>query len=139
VSGLKAFVFLAGVALTAAVPLTLAYYEGPLAEQKQAEKYFYLAIGVWALSAPVALCGVVLTSAYLRWPRALTRYPYLVVLFLILVANVVLVVTGGWRYALGECWDCGGPVLWSKALLPATLFIVIAPLAKGLTFRLPAK
>ena len=59
-----------GVALTAAVPLSLAYYQGPLAEQQQAENYFYLAIGVFALVAPVALCGVVLTSAYLRWPRA---------------------------------------------------------------------
>ena len=135
----KAFVFLAGAALTAALPLSLAHYEGPLAEIKQAENYFYLAISVFALSAPVALCGVVLTSAYLRWPRPSTRYAYLVVLFLILVANVVLVVTGGWRYALGDCWMCGGPVAWSKALLPATLFIVIAPLAKGLTFQLPAE
>lgn len=126
-SGVKAFVFLTAVALTAAVLLALV----------QDDKYFYLAIGVFALSAPVALCGVVLTFAYLRWPRALIRYPYLIALFLILVANVVLVVTGGWRYALGECWMCGGPVVWSKALLPATLFIVIAPLARGLTFQLP--
>jgi hypothetical protein len=129
VSGVRALVFLTAVALTAAVLLGLV----------QDEKYFYLAIGVFALAAPVALCGVVLTFAYLRWPRASTRYPYLIALFLILVANVVLVVTGGWRYALGECWTCGGPVLWSKPLLASTLFIVIAPLAKGLTLRLPAK
>lgn len=138
-SSLKALVFLAGVVLAAALPIALAQYSGPLAEVKQTGKYFYLAIGMFALSAPVAMFGVVATFAYLFWPRALTRYPYLVALFLILVLNVVLIVTGGWRYALGECWRCGGPVALSKVLLPATLFIVIAPLAKGLTFRLPAK
>ena len=122
-------VYLTGVALTAALLLGLV----------DPQKYFYLAIGVFGLAAPLALCGVVLTFAYPRWPRAWTRYPYLIVLFLILAANVVLVGSRGWRYALVECRDCGGPLAWWVVLLPGSLFIVIAPLVKGLTVRLPAR
>jgi hypothetical protein len=77
--------------------------------------------------------GVTLTLTYLRWPRPLTRRSYYVVLFLILVANVVLLATGGWRYTLTECKSCKSLAFWPKTVLLASLFIVIAPLAKGLT------
>jgi hypothetical protein len=90
-------------------------------------------------AAVLALVGVAVTWAYLRRPHRLTRRFYTAVLFLILVANVVLVVTGGWRYALTKCQPCEGAVFWPKAVLLASLFIVIAPLAKGVTLRLPAK
>lgn len=60
-----------------------------------------------------------------------TRRSYYVVLFLILVANVVLGVTGGWRYALMERKAGEFPVFWADAVLLASLFIVIAPFARG--------
>jgi hypothetical protein len=82
------------------------------------------------LAGPLALAGVAVTWAYLRRPRPFTRRAYLVVLFLILVANVVLGVTGGWRYALTKCEPCDSLVSWPKSVLVASVFIVFAPLMK---------
>ena len=55
-SGVRTLVSLTGVALTAALLLGL----------MDPKKSFYLAIGVFALAAPVALCGVALTFGYVR-------------------------------------------------------------------------
>lgn len=133
--------FLAGVAaLSALLVLPVPNYEGITGGELRHEgSLLLLAIIVLLLAGPLALVGVAATWAYLRRPRPLTRRFYYVVLFLILVANVVLVATGGWRYALTKCQPCAGPVFWPKTVLLASLFIVIAPLAKGLTRRLPTK
>jgi predicted membrane channel-forming protein YqfA (hemolysin III family) len=138
---LSTALFLAGVAaLSALLVLPVPDYEGITGGELRHEGSLLLvAILVLLVSGPLALVGVAVTWAYLSRPRPLTRRAYYVVLFLILVANVVLVATGGWRYALTECRPCEGPVFWPKTVLLASLFIVIAPLAKGVIFRPPAK
>jgi hypothetical protein len=133
--------FLAGVAaLSALLVVPVPDYDGITGgEGRHQDVLLSLAVLVLLFAGPLVLVGVPLTLAYLRWPRPLTRRSYYVVLFLILVVNVVLVVTGGWRYALTACRICGGAVFWPKTVLLASLFIAIAPLAKGRAFRLPAK
>ena len=127
--------FLAGVAaLSALLVLPLPDYEGITGgEFRRQDVALSLAVLVLLFAGPLAFVGVPITLAYLRWPRPLTRRAYYVVLFLILVANVVLVVTGGWRYALTKCGECDAPVFWPKTVLLASLFIALAPLVKGLT------
>jgi hypothetical protein len=134
-------VFLAGVAaVSALLVLPGPDYEGITGgELRHQGSLLRLAVLVLLAAGPLALVGVAVTWAYLSRPRPLTRRAYYVVLFLILVANVVLVATGGWRYALTECDVCEGPVFWPKTVLLFSLFIVLAPLAKGLNLRPPAK
>jgi hypothetical protein len=129
--------FLAGVAaLSALLVLPLPDYDGITGGELRHEgSLLLLAILVLLIAGPLALVGVGVTCAYLRWPRPLTRRAYLVVLFLILVANVVLVVTGGWSYALTDCRPCESPAFWPKSVLLASGFIVMAPIVKRLAGR----
>ena len=102
-------------ALSALLVLPGPDYEGITGGELRREGSMHLlAILVLLYAGPLALVGVALTLTYLRWPRPLTRRSYYVVLFLILVANVVLLVTGGWRYALTKCGPCEGLVFWPK-------------------------
>jgi hypothetical protein len=110
--------------------LPLSYEGVPRGEAQLRDTFFLLSTLVLLFAGPLVLVGVAVTWAYLRWPRALTRRSYYVVLFLVLVANGVLVVTGGWRYALTECRTCDGLVFWPKTVLLLSLFIVFAPLAR---------
>jgi hypothetical protein len=131
---LSTALFLAGVAaLSALLVLPGPDYEGITGGELRREGSMHLlAILVLLTAGPLALVGVAVTWAYLSRPRSLTRRAYYVVLFLVLVANVVLVATGGWRYALTQCRVCETAAFWPKTVLVASLFIVIAPLAKGL-------
>ena len=123
--------FLAGVIVVfVGVVLPLSYEGVPRGEAELENLFSGLSILVLLFAGPLALVGVAVTWAYLRWPRALTRRSYYVVLFLILVANGVLVVTGGWRELVFECRTCTVPVFWSVTVLLASVFIVTAPLAK---------
>ena len=122
-------------AVSALLVLPVPDYDGITGGARRHEgALLLLTIIVLVSAGPLVLVGVPLTWAYMRWPRALTRRSYYVALFLVLVANVVLVSTGGWRYALTECRPCeGGFVFWPKTVLVASLFIVFAPYARGLT------
>ena len=126
---LASAIFLAGVAaVSALLVLPLPDYTGITGgELRHQDLLLALALLVLLVAGPLAVVGVAVTFTYLRWPRALTRRPYYVVLFLILVANVVLVVTGGWHHAFTDCRLCEGPGLWPKTTLLASVFIVIAP------------
>ena len=125
--------FLAGVAaLSALLVLPVPDYEGITGgERRHEDSLLLVAIIVLLLAGPIALVGVAVTWAYLSRPRPLTRRAYYVMLFLILVANVVLVATGGWRYALTACRPCEGLVFWPKSVLLASLFVALAPLVKS--------
>ena len=118
-----AFFLAAVAAVSALLVLPLPDYEGLTGgERRHQDDLLSLAGLVLLFAGPLVLVGVPLTLTYLRWPRALTRRTYYLVLFLTLVANVVLVVTGGWRYALSEkCRPCELPVFWPKTVsfLPA--------------------
>ena len=122
--------FLAGVAAASALlVLPVPDYEGLTGGAGRHQDLLdSLAVIVLMLAGPLVLAGVPLTFAYLRWPRPLTRRVYYLVLFLVLVTNVVLVWTGGWRYGLTECRICESAAVWPKTVLLASIFIAIAPL-----------
>lgn len=124
--------FLAGVAaVSALLVVPVPDYEGLTGGALRHRDVLHsLAVIVLMLAGPLVLVGVPLTFAYLRWPRPLTRRVYYVVLFLVLVANVVLVWTDGWRYGLTECRICESAAVWPKTVLLASIFIVIAPLVR---------
>jgi len=134
---LSTALFLAGVAaLSALLVLPGPDYEGITGGELRREGSMHLlAILVLLAAGPLVLLGVPVTWAYLSRPRPLTRRAYYVVLFLVLVANVVLVATGGWRYALTQCKVCETAAFWPKTVLLASLFIALAPIAKDRTFR----
>ena len=119
------------MAVSALIVLPLPDYDGITGGALRRQDLLQsVALVVLLLAGPLVLVGVALTWAYVRWPRPLTRRAYYAVLFLVLVANLVLVWTGGWRYALTVCRPCESEVFWPKTVLVASVFIVAAPLVR---------
>jgi hypothetical protein len=93
-----------------------------------------LAVGFAGL---IAVPGAVLTCFYLRRPYGWIRGSYRVLLFLIVVANVLIFTTGAPYIFWGFCWSCDLEVWWTQTIVPASLFIVLAPPANAFLARYP--
>lgn len=102
----------------------------PLGRLRRDDRLFSLGLLAFGFAGLLAVPGAILTVAFLRWPRAWLRKSYYTVLFLIVVANLLIFTTEGWRWATLLCWDCGLEVWWTQTIVPASLFIALAPPVK---------
>ena len=127
---IRAAVFLAGAAAAAAMVWTIVANFGgePTGRLRRDDRLFSLSVLAFGFAGLLAVPGAVLTIAFLRWPRAWLRTSYYTVLFLIVVANLLIFTSGGWRYAMLLCWNCGLEVWWSQTIVPASVFVAVAPL-----------
>ena len=106
--------------------------DDPHGHGRRDDRLFTLGVFAFGFAGLLAVPGAVLTIAFLRWPRAWLRMSYYTVLFLIVVANMLMFTTGGWRYAMRLCWDCRLEVWWSQTIVPASVFVAAAPLVRSM-------
>ena len=126
--------FFAGAAAVAAVVWTIVANsgDGSLGRLRRGDRLFTLGVLAFGFAGLLAVPGAVLTIAFLRWPRAWLRTSYYTVLFLIVVAHLLMFTTSGWRSAMRLCWDCGLEVWWSQTIVPASVFVAVAPLVRSM-------
>ena len=131
---IRAAVFLAGAAATAAMLWTIVanFGDEPFADLRRDNRLFSLGVLAFGLAGVLALPGVVLTSVFMRWPRVWLRRSYYTLLFLVVVANLLIFTTDAWRLVILFCWDCDLEVWWMQTIVPASLFIALAPPVKSL-------
>ena len=130
----RAAVFLAGAAAVAAMVWTIVanFPDQPLGHQGRDDRLFYLGVLAFGFAGLLAVPGAILTMAFLRWPRAWLRMSYYTVLFLLVVANLLIFTTEGWRWAMILCWDCRLEMWWSQTVVPASVFVAVAPLVRSM-------
>ena len=80
-----------------------------------------LALLTLALGGPFAIAGALVTAAYLRTPNRPLRIAHLVMAIVTLAGAAVVLIVANLDELL--CWDCDGPLAWTKAFLPCSLFI----------------
>lgn len=102
------------------------------------DRVFWLGVLAFGFAGLIGPPGVVLTFFYLRRPCGWVRSSYHVLLFLVVVANVLIFTTGARFVFWGFCWDCNLEVWWMQTVVPASLFIALAPPARTLLGRYPA-
>ena len=127
---IRAAVFLAGAAAVAAMVWTIVvnFPDDPLGHRRRGDRLFTLGLLAVGFAGLLAVPGAILTMAFLRWPRAWLRKSYYTVLFLLVVANLLIFTTGGSRYVMILCWDCRLEVWWLQTIVPASVFVAVAPL-----------
>lgn len=128
---IKVTVFLAAVAVvTAMLVLPVPDYEGITGgRHRHEDALLLLGVLMQVFATGLAVVGLAVTVVYLRWPNRWVRRLYYFLLFLIAVANTVMLVTGTWREILtGRCGACKG--LWPKTMLALCLLIAVAPPVK---------
>ena len=96
------------------------------------DRLFSLGILALGFAGLLAVPGAILTIAFLRWPRAWLRKSYYTVLFLLVVANLLIFAADGWRYAIFFCWNCGLERWFYQTIVPASVFVAVAPLVNSM-------
>ena len=127
---LRTTLFLAGViAVTAVIMVPIFLYEPDVGgESRKRDLKELAALLMLTFAGPAALVATLLTIAYLRWSNRWTRYAYGLGLFVILVANAVLLLTGGWyEYVVDRRSSSPIPGWYPWALLALSLFVASAP------------
>lgn len=126
--------FLSGVAyLGAALVLAgaLVYFprgsSDPVAVAHRGDKVAATAMVAAGLVSPVILVGVAVTALFLWSRHPVLRNAYLVVMFVVLVGDLTLLMADGWKDGLLTCWDCEGPFLLVRGIIPGSLFMLIVP------------
>ena len=110
----------------------------PMVPPRRVDRLDALGVLAFGFAGLIALPGAVLTVFYLRRPYGWIRGLYRVLLFLIVVANVLIFTTEARFFASVFCLDCGLEVWWVQTIVPASLFIALAPPAKAFLARSPA-
>ena len=100
----------------------------PMAAAHYGDKLAALGLAVTGLVSPIVVIGVIVTACYLWSRHPVLRKAYLIVLFVVLVGDFTLLMADGWTSGFLTCWDCDGPLLLARFLLPGSLFMVIASL-----------
>ena len=132
---IRAAVFLAGAAAVAAVPWAIVVGLGTdagIGGRSRNDQVFTLGVLAVGFAGLLAVPGAILTMAFLRWPRAWLRKSYYTVLFLLVVANLLIFTTDGWRWVMILCWDCRLEMWWSQTIVPASVFVAVAPLVRSM-------
>jgi hypothetical protein len=129
---IRAAVFLGSAAAIAAVIWTIVANFSDEYTGRRDDRLFFLSVFAFGFAGLLAVPGVVLTLAFLRWPRPWLRNVYYIVLFLLVVANVLIFTSDAWWYAAMFCWDCGFEAWWSQTIVPASVFVAVAPLVRSM-------
>jgi hypothetical protein len=80
---------------------------------------------VLVLVAPVAVAAPLATAGYLLTGREFFRWAHYVGAFLLLAANLALLLTGTWGFVLTSCWNCSWPFPVAKVLLLSNTVVLI--------------
>ena len=127
--------FLAGAAAVAAMVWTIIVVLGAErggGERGRINQVSVLGLLAFGFAGLLAVPGAILTVAFLRWPHAWLRKSYYTVLFLLVVANLLIFTTDGWRWAMILCWDCRLEAWWMQTVVPASVFVAVAPLVRSM-------
>jgi hypothetical protein len=132
---IRAAVFLAGAGAVAAMFWTIVVVLGTdqgVGGRGRNDQVFTLGVLAFGFAGLLAVPGAILTMAFLRWPHGWLRKSYYTVLFLLVVANLLIFTTDGWRWAMLFCWNCRLEVWWSQTVVPASVFVAVAPLVRSM-------
>lgn len=133
--------FLAAAVATAGMLFAIVASDGsnPLAAPRRDDRLFGLGLLAFGFASLIALPGGVLTLFYLRRPYGWMRGAYRVLLFLIVVTWMVNFMTGARVFTTRSvCWDCGFEAWSIQTVVPASLFIALAPPVQALLARYAA-
>jgi type IV secretory pathway VirB2 component (pilin) len=102
----------------------------PVAIAHRGDKLAALGLVMAGLLGPLIVIGVIVTGLYLWFRLPFLRHAYLTLLFGVLVGDITLLMADGWKNGFLTCWDCDGPMVLARGILPGSLFMLI-PLPTG--------
>ena len=79
---------------------------------------------VLVLVSPVAVAAPLATTGYLVTGREAFRSAHYAGAFLLLAANLALLLTGTWRFVLTTCWNCSWPFPVAKLLILSNVVVL---------------
>ena len=139
-SGLRKTLLLAAALATAGLLyMAVAHNDGgaPLVPPRRDDRLATLGILAFGFAGLIAVPGAVLTFFYLRRPHGWLRAVYHVLLFLTVLTNVLVFATDARVFASMFCWSCGLEMWWTQTIVPASLYVVLAPPVASFLAREP--
>ena len=100
--------------------------------RRREERSFSLGVLALGFAGLLAVPGAAVTIAFLRWRYPWLRRLYYTVLFLLVVALVLNLAAGAPYLFWGFCWSCDWETWWVLTIVPASIFVAIAPLVWAL-------
>jgi hypothetical protein len=79
---------------------------------------------VLVLAFPLTVAAPLATAGYLLSGGSAFRSAHYAGAFLLLAANLALLFTGTWGFALTSCWNCSWPFPVAKVLLVSNVLVV---------------